>query len=84
MTRRLARLRRHLHWWTAALVIIGFAIAWLMTAWPVSVLLVKFLLYQLHKSLGLCVFGLAVLRLVLACEPATGHAACQRHCMDCC
>ena len=66
MTRRLVRLRRHLHWWTAALVIIGFAIAWLMTALPVSVLLVKFLLYQLHKSLGLCVAGLAAVRLVLA------------------
>jgi cytochrome b561 len=66
MTWRLARLRRHLHWWTAALVIIGFAVAWLMTAWPVSALLVKFLLYQLHKSLGLCVSGLAALRLALA------------------
>ena len=66
MTRRLARIRRHLHWWTAALVIVGFAIAWLMTALPVSELLTKFLLYQLHKSLGLCVSGLAALRLVLA------------------
>jgi cytochrome b561 len=66
MTRRLIRLRRHLHWWTAALVVVGFAIAWLMIAFPVSELLVKFLLYQLHKSLGLCVSGLAALRLVLA------------------
>lgn len=66
MTHRLARLRRHLHWWTAALVIAGFAIAWLMTALPVAELLVKFLLYQLHKSLGLCVAGLAASRLVLA------------------
>lgn len=66
MTRRLARIRRHLHWWTAALVTLGFAIAWLMTALPDAMLLVKFLLYQLHKSLGLCVAGLAALRLVLA------------------
>lgn len=66
MTRRLARIRRHLHWWTAALVIVGFAVAWLMTAVPVTELLTKFLLYQLHKSLGLCVSGLAALRLVLA------------------
>jgi cytochrome b561 len=69
MTRRrshLVRIRRHLHWWTAALVTIGFAIAWIMTALPVTELLVKFLLYQLHKSLGLCVAGLAALRLVLA------------------
>jgi cytochrome b561 len=63
---RLARIRRHLHWWTAALVGIGFAIAWVMTALPVSLLLVKFLLYQLHKSLGLCISGLAALRLVLS------------------
>jgi cytochrome b561 len=60
------RVRRHLHWWTAALVIVGFGIAWLMTALPVTELLAKFLLYQIHKSLGLCVFGLAALRLVLA------------------
>jgi cytochrome b561 len=64
--RRLARVRRHLHWWTAALVTAGFAIAWLMTALPVTALLVKFLLYQLHKSLGLCVSGLAAIRLLLA------------------
>jgi cytochrome b561 len=66
MARRLARIRRHLHWWTAALVVGGFAIAWLMTGLPATELLVKFLLYQLHKSLGLCVAGLALLRLVLA------------------
>lgn len=45
---------------------IGFAIAWLMTALPATELLVKFLLYQLHKSFGLCVAGLAGLRLALA------------------
>jgi cytochrome b561 len=66
MTRHFVRIRRHLHWWTAALVAVGFAIAWLMTALPVTELLVKFLLYQMHKSLGLCVAGLAALRLVLA------------------
>jgi cytochrome b561 len=66
MMRRLARLRRHLHWWTAALVIIGFGIAWIMTALPATELLVKFLLYQLHKSLGFCVAGLAAIRLGLA------------------
>jgi cytochrome b561 len=63
---RLARVRRHLHWWTAALITIGFAIAWVMTALPVTALLVKFLLYQVHKSLGLCVAGLAAVRLLLA------------------
>lgn len=63
--RHLARVRRHLHWWTVALVVLGFSIAWVMTALPVTLLLVKFLLYQLHKSLGLLVFGLTVLRLFL-------------------
>jgi cytochrome b561 len=63
---RLARVRRHLHWWTAALLAIGFAVAWIMTALPATELLVKFLLYQLHKSLGLCVSGLAALRIALA------------------
>jgi cytochrome b561 len=66
VTRHLARIRRHLHWWTAALVAVGFAIAWGMTALPATELLLKFLLYQLHKSLGLCVAGLATLRLILA------------------
>jgi len=66
MAWRLARVRRHLHWWTAALVTVGFAIAWLMTALPLTELLLKFLLYQAHKSLGLCVAGLAALRLCLA------------------
>jgi cytochrome b561 len=55
-----------LHWWTAALVFAGFAIAWIMTALPLTALLVKFLLYQVHKSLGLCVLGLAMFRLLLA------------------
>jgi cytochrome b561 len=66
MTRRLARFRRHLHWWTAALVTLGFAIAWIMTALPVVDLLLKFLLYQAHKTIGLTVVGLAALRLWLA------------------
>jgi cytochrome b561 len=63
---RLLRVRRHLHWWTAALVTIGFGIAWIMTALPVTELLVKFLLYHIHKSLGLCVSLLAALRMFLA------------------
>ena len=64
--RRLPRIRRHLHWWTAAFVLLGFAIAWIMTALPVRELLLKFLLFQLHKSLGLCVAALALSRLALA------------------
>jgi len=60
------RVRRHLHWWTAALVALGFALAWIMTSLPVTMLLTKFLLYQAHKSIGLIVAGLAAVRLILA------------------
>jgi cytochrome b561 len=76
--RRILRVRRHLHWWTAVLVTIGFALAWIMTSLPVTELLIKFLLYQLHKSLGLCVSGLAALRLFLAwrtCDTPRGLQA---------
>jgi cytochrome b561 len=62
----LHRVRRNLHWWTVALVTAGFAVAWIMTALPATQLLLKFLLYQAHKSLGLCVAVPAALRLVLA------------------
>jgi cytochrome b561 len=66
MTRPVARVRRHLHWWTAALVVIGFSLAWVMTALPATVLLIKFLLYQAHKTIGLTVAMLAVVRLWLS------------------
>ena len=65
MTISLARVRRHLHWWSATLVLTGFAVAWLMTALPARELLVKFLLYQVHKSIGLIVLVLTVARLGL-------------------
>src|SRR4051794_40609514 len=66
MILRRYRLRRHLHWWTGVLLTAGFAISWIMTALPLTALLVKFLLYQIHKTLGLCVAGLAIARLFLA------------------
>lgn len=66
MALRLHRFRRHLHWWTAALLTTGFAIAWIMAALPLTALLLKFLLYQIHKTIGLCVAGLAIARLMLA------------------
>ena len=50
--------QRRLHWWTAGLVATGFAIAWIMVAVPLRDLLVKFLLFQLHKTIGLTVFAL--------------------------
>jgi cytochrome b561 len=59
------RAQRRLHWWTAALVLLAFPLGWLMVGVPISQLLVKFLLYQLHKTLGILVFVLVVARLVL-------------------
>jgi len=60
-----SRGQRRLHGWNAATVLLAFSLAWLMVAWPVSALLVKFLLYQLHKSLGLAAFALVLARLLL-------------------
>jgi cytochrome b561 len=54
---------RHLHWWTAGLVFVTFPLGWLMVGVPLRELLLKFLLYQLHKTLGLTVFALALFRL---------------------
>ena len=59
------RAQRRLHWWTAALVACGFALGWIMVAVPLRDLLTKFLLFQLHKTLGLTVLGLAAVRLAL-------------------
>lgn len=60
---------RHLHWWSAGLVVFGFALAWVMVALPLSQLLVKFLLYQVHKTVGITVFALAVVRLAMVRRP---------------
>jgi cytochrome b561 len=54
--------QRRLHWWSAALVLLGFTVAWPMVAVPLRDLLVKFLLYQLHKTVGLLVLLLTALR----------------------
>lgn len=59
------RPQRRLHWWTAGLVMAGFALAWLMVALPLTTLLLKFVLYQLHKTIGLTVFGLTSIRLAV-------------------
>jgi cytochrome b561 len=55
--------QRRLHWWTAALVGLGFVLGWVMVAVPLRALLAKFLLYQVHKTLGLLVLGLTAARL---------------------
>jgi cytochrome b561 len=60
-----SRAQRRLHWWIAALIILGFALGWLMVAVPLAQLLTKFLLYQLHKTIGLTVLLLAVLRIAV-------------------
>lgn len=60
-----SRAQRRVHWWSAAAVLLAFAVAWLMVAVPLSELLLKFALYQLHKTLGLAVFALLLARLLL-------------------
>ncbi|MCU0887417.1 MAG: cytochrome b/b6 domain-containing protein [Rubritepida sp.] len=63
--------QRRLHWWTAALLLLTLALSFAMVNLPMTQLLAKFLAYQLHKSLGLLVFGLVVIRLLLrAVRPA--------------
>jgi cytochrome b561 len=59
------RAQRRLHWWTAALVLLALPLGWLMIRVPLSDLLAKFLLYQLHKTLGILVFLLASARVLL-------------------
>ena len=56
---------RRLHWWSVGLVLCGFGLGWLMVAMPLSALLLKFLLYQLHKTIGLIVFGLTSVRIAI-------------------
>ena len=57
--------QRYLHWWTAALVLIGFTIGWIMVDLPLTQLFAKFVLYQVHKSIGIIVFALVCVRLLL-------------------
>jgi cytochrome b561 len=60
-----SRAQRRLHWWTAGLVGGGFVLAWIMVAVPFSDLVTKFLLYQLHKTMGLTVLALLAWRWAL-------------------
>jgi cytochrome b561 len=57
--------QRRLHWWTASLVCLGFVLGWVMVAVPLRALLTKFLLYQAHKTLGLLVLLLTLMRLLV-------------------
>ncbi len=57
--------QRRLHWWVAGLVLFSAGLGFVMVALPFTALAAKFLGYQLHKSLGIIVFGLVLWRLVL-------------------
>lgn len=59
------RAQRGLHWWTAALIFVALPLGFLMVAVPLGQLLAKFLLYQLHKSIGITVLLLVAARLLL-------------------
>jgi cytochrome b561 len=58
-----ARGQRRLHWWTATMIAAAFALAWVMVAVPLEQLLLKFVLYQAHKTLGLLVLACVLARL---------------------
>lgn len=62
--------QRRLHWWTAGLVALALLLALAMVNLPKSQLLLTFLAYQLHKSLGLLVLAFAILRLALRARRA--------------
>lgn len=70
------RAQRRLHWWTAAFVLLAFPLGWPMVSVRLRELLLKFLLYQLHKTLGILVFALAAARLLIRARrgrPAWDH-----------
>lgn len=50
-----------LHWVIALLIIIMLAVGFLMEDFPISI---KFLVYNLHKSIGITIIGLSIFRLV--------------------
>ncbi len=60
-----SRPQRVLHWTMAALVLLAVPVGLIMTALPFRELLLKFVLYQLHKTLGLTVFVLVLAQLAL-------------------
>jgi cytochrome b561 len=59
------RSQRALHWWNALFVVVAFCLAWVMVAVPLTDLLLKFTLYQVHKTLGILAFVAAFARLGL-------------------
>jgi cytochrome b561 len=61
-TERYGAIAQALHWLIGALILGMFGLGWYMVRLPLS--LEKFNLYQLHKWLGVTIFGLAALRLL--------------------
>ncbi|MBS0561317.1 MAG: cytochrome b [Proteobacteria bacterium] len=57
--------QRVLHWATALLVVAGFVIGLFMIGVPMRELLLKFVLFQIHKSFGLLVLLMVLARLAL-------------------
>jgi cytochrome b561 len=60
-----SRAQRGLHWTMAALVLTTVPMGLVMVALPFRHLLLKFVLYQAHKTIGITVFVLACLLLAL-------------------
>lgn len=74
--------QRRLHWWTAALVFAAVPLGFLMVSVPIAALLAKYLLYQLHKTVGIAAFGLVATRLALRAargRPAWDPSLPERH-----
>ena len=61
-TQRYGAVAQGLHWLIAAMILGMFGLGWYMVRLPLSQQ--KFDLYQLHKWIGVTIFGLAALRLV--------------------
>jgi len=60
-----SRAQRVLHWTMAALVVLAVPLGVLMVGLPFRELLLKFVLYQLHKTIGITVFLCALAQLAL-------------------
>ncbi len=60
--RRYGAVAQGLHWLIAALIVVMFGLGWYMTGLPLGPDKIK--IYNLHKSIGVLILGLAVLRLV--------------------
>lgn len=58
--RRYGAVAQTLHWMIAGLIVVMFGLGWYMEDLPLGQR--KFELYQLHKSLGLTIFALALVR----------------------